>query len=97
MIDQTWAGLSHVRKLGLNGLYWDVLSEQIDYYLDLTPYRFMLAMTKNDMYNAHVCEDFAPDLGREHLYQTAFHAEEMKFIDTSFRRTIAFHSSCFHL
>ena len=30
-------------------------------------------MTKIDMYNVHVCEDFAPELGREHLYQTAFH------------------------
>ena len=51
------------------------LLKQLDYHLDLTPYRFMLAMTKIDMYNAHVCEDFAPDLGREHLYQTAFHLE----------------------
>lgn len=36
----------------------------------------MLAMTRNDSYNAHVCEDFIPNLGREHLYQTAFHTGE---------------------
>ena len=30
-------------------------------------------MSKIDTYNAHVCEDFVPDLGRDHLYQTAFH------------------------
>lgn len=73
VIDRTWVGLTQVRKHGLNGYVGDILTEQLDYQLDLTPYRFMLAMSKNDTYNAHVCEDFAPDLGRDHLYQTAFH------------------------
>ncbi|WP_269053395.1 cation:proton antiporter [Sporosarcina sp. G11-34] len=73
VIDQTWVGLTHVRKHGLNGYVGDILTEQLDYQLDLTPYRFMLAMSKNDVYNAHVCEDFAPDLGRGHLFQTAYH------------------------
>ena len=72
IIDRTWAGLTHARKLGLNSFVGDILTEQLDYELDLTPYRFMLAMSKIDTYNAHVCEDFAPDLGRDHLYQTAF-------------------------
>ena len=50
----------------------DILSEQIDYHFDLSPYRYMLAMTKTDMYNAHVCSDFTPDLGSKNLYQTEF-------------------------
>ncbi|MCZ2257457.1 cation:proton antiporter [Sporosarcina sp. G11-34] len=74
LIDRSWAGLSHVRKLGLNGYVGDILSEQLDYHIDLNPYRFMLAMTKLDTYNAHVCADFVPDIGRDHLYQTAFQA-----------------------
>ncbi|CAM3138532.1 sodium:proton antiporter [Filibacter tadaridae] len=73
LIDQSWAGLSHARKLGLSSYVGDILSEQIEYHLDLTPYRYMLAMTKRDTYNAHICADFAPDLGHEHLFQTAFH------------------------
>ncbi|MFS0575955.1 sodium:proton antiporter [Sporosarcina sp. 179-K 3D1 HS] len=73
LVDQSWAGLSHARKRGLASHVGDILSEQIEYHLDLTPYRYMLAMTKVDTYNAHICTDFAPDLGREHLFQTAFH------------------------
>ncbi|MEK3935886.1 sodium:proton antiporter [Sporosarcina sp. FSL W7-1349] len=73
LVDRSWAGLSHARKRGLTSHVGDILSEQIEYHLDLTPYRYMLAMTKVDTYNAHICADFAPDLGREHLFQTAFH------------------------
>ncbi|BAQ09829.1 sodium:proton antiporter [Bacillus sp. OxB-1] len=73
LVDRSWAGLSHARKRGLTSHVGDILSEQIEYHLDLTPYRYMLAMTKMDTYNAHICADFAPDLGREHLFQTAFH------------------------
>ena len=73
LIDQSWAGLSHARKLGLNSFVGDILSEQVEYHLDLTPYRYILAMTKTDLYNAHICADFVPDLGRDNLYQTQFH------------------------
>ncbi|AOV08906.1 cation:proton antiporter [Sporosarcina ureilytica] len=76
MIDRTWASLAHARKYGLDSHIGNILTEQQDYDLDLTPYRFMLAMTRNDSYNAHVCEDFVPSLGREHLYQTAIHPRE---------------------
>ncbi|WP_318614928.1 sodium:proton antiporter [Sporosarcina sp. YIM B06819] len=75
LIDQSWAGLSYARKLGLNSLVGDILSEQVEYHTDLTPYRYILAMTKTDMYNAHICADFAPDLGSDYLFQTAFQVE----------------------
>ena len=73
LVDQSWAALSDARRRGLDSYVGDILSEQIEYHLDLTPYRYMLAMTKTDTYNAHICADFEPDIGREHLYQTAFH------------------------
>ncbi|GKV69076.1 sodium/hydrogen exchanger [Sporosarcina sp. NCCP-2716] len=73
MIDNSWAGLSHARKLGMPSHVGDILSEQTEYNLDLTPYRYMLAMTKADTYNAHICADFLYDIGRENLFQTAFH------------------------
>lgn len=74
VVDRSWTGLAPVRKLGINGYVGDLLSERLDYQLDLSPYRFILAMAKVDSYNAHVCEDFAPDLGRNQLFQTAFHS-----------------------
>lgn len=73
LIDQSWAALADARRRGLDTYVGDILSEQVDYHIDLTPYRYMLAMTKMDMYNAHVCADFTPDLGRDHLFQTAYH------------------------
>lgn len=75
-VDRTWASLAHARKYELDCHIGSILTEQIDYDLDLSPYKFMLAMTRNDPYNAHVCEDFIPNLGRENLYQTAFHIGE---------------------
>lgn len=73
VVDPSWTDLSDVRKEGIPNYTGDLLSEQIEYHLDLTPYRNMLAMTKHDVYNAHVCADFGPELGRDHLFQTAFH------------------------
>lgn len=75
-VDRTWASLAHARKYELDCHVGSILTEQIDYDLDLSPYKFMLAMTSNDAYNAHVCEDFIPNLGRAHLYQTNFHQHE---------------------
>lgn len=73
LMDTSWAGLSHARKLGLTSHVGDILTEQTEYTLDLTPYRYMLAMTKADTYNAHICADFLYDVGRENLFQTSFH------------------------
>ncbi|QTD43500.1 sodium:proton antiporter [Sporosarcina sp. Te-1] len=71
IIDQSWGALADARKQSIPSYVGDILSEQIEYHIDLTPFRFMIAMTKSDRYNAHVCADFAPDLGRQHLFQTA--------------------------
>ncbi|MDW0108566.1 cation:proton antiporter [Sporosarcina aquimarina] len=76
LMDTSWAGLSHARKLGLSSHVGDILTEQTEYHLDLTPYRYMLAMTKADTYNAHICADFLYDVGRENLFQTSFHVGE---------------------
>ncbi|WOV84591.1 sodium:proton antiporter [Sporosarcina jeotgali] len=76
LMDTSWAGLSHARKLGLSSHVGDILTEQTEYTLDLSPYRYMLAMTKADTYNAHICADFLYDVGRENLFQTSFHVGE---------------------
>ncbi|GKV55932.1 sodium/hydrogen exchanger [Sporosarcina sp. NCCP-2222] len=74
ILDQSWEALAEARKRSIPSYIGDILTEQIEYHIDLTPFRYMVAMTESDTYNAHVCADFAPDLGRHHLFQTAFHA-----------------------
>ncbi|MHA6258909.1 cation:proton antiporter [Sporosarcina sp. CAU 1771] len=74
VVDRSWANLAPSRQMGVNTFIGNILEEQNDYHLDLTPYRFILAMTKADIYNAHICADFVPELGRENLYQTGFHS-----------------------
>lgn len=74
--DRNWASLAQARNQDVNIHIGNILTEQQDYDLDLTPYKFMLAMTRSDSYNAHVCEDFAPSLGRENLYQVAIPKSE---------------------
>lgn len=77
LVDRNWASLAQARNYGIQIHNGDILREQQDYEVDLTPYKFMLAITRSDSYNAHVCEDFAPSLGRENLYQvTAPSSEE---------------------
>ncbi|REB05971.1 sodium:proton antiporter [Sporosarcina sp. BI001-red] len=76
LMDTSWAGLSHARNLGLSSHVGDILTEQTEYTLDLSPYRYMLAMTKADTYNAHICADFLYDVGRQNLFQTKFHVGE---------------------
>ncbi len=76
IIDRNWASLAHARKYEIDVHIGNILTEQHNYDLDLTPYRFMLAMTRSDQYNSHVCEDFIPTLGREHLYQTNVHIND---------------------
>ncbi|WP_233201372.1 sodium:proton antiporter [Sporosarcina sp. P13] len=73
IIDDSWGGLSNARKLGIPSYMGDILSEHTGYHLDLTPYRYIVAMTKMDTYNSHVCADFTPDLGRDLLFQTSPH------------------------
>lgn len=51
----------------------EILSEHTDYEVDLTPYETMIVATETDSYNALVVNNFVPELGRTHLYQTAIH------------------------
>lgn len=83
LVDRNWASLAQARNYEINIHNGDILREQQDYGVDLTPYKFMLAITRSDSYNAHVCEDFAPSLGRENLYQISVPKSEESTRKTS--------------
>ncbi|MCA1056015.1 sodium:proton antiporter [Rossellomorea aquimaris] len=67
--DSSWQRLVPVRKAGVPFYKGEILSEQTEYYLDLTPYEYMIAATELDSYNALVCTTFVPEIGRNNLFQ----------------------------
>lgn len=73
VIDRSWGSLSQARQLGLRTEVGDILSENTEYHVDLTPYEILVAATEDDAYNALICQHFVPELGREHIFQTPRH------------------------
>lgn len=73
IMDNNWQELRYARQVGVPSLTGDILSEQTEYSVDLTPYEKMIAATPDDAYNALICANFVPDLGRENIYQTTMH------------------------
>ena len=67
--DSSWKRLITVRKAGIPFYRGEILSEQTEYYLDMTPYEYLIAATELDSYNALVCTTFVPEIGRNNLFQ----------------------------
>ncbi|HEY4565696.1 MAG TPA: sodium:proton antiporter [Savagea sp.] len=68
--DRNYSNLTSARKNSVPSFTGNILREQTELNIDFTPYRYLLAMTRSDRYNANVCSDFGPDFGAEHLLQT---------------------------
>jgi len=51
--------------------YGEVLSENADMRLDHSAFNHIIAATPNDAYNALVCVEFAPELGRHRVFQVS--------------------------
>ncbi|MFD2680264.1 cation:proton antiporter [Bacillus seohaeanensis] len=73
--DSSWKRLYTARKAGVPFYRGEVLSEQMDYYLDLTPYEYLIAATELDSYNALVCTTFVPEIGRNNLFQLSLRSQ----------------------
>ncbi|MFC0525039.1 cation:proton antiporter [Pontibacillus salicampi] len=71
--DSSWQRLIPVRKAGVPFIKEEILSEQTEYHLDLTPYDYMIAASELDSYNALVCNTFVPEVGRTNLFQLTLH------------------------
>ncbi|MFC7060848.1 cation:proton antiporter [Halobacillus seohaensis] len=74
--DSSWERLSLARSQGLKIYHGEILSEQTDYHLEMTPYEYMLAATEYDSYNALVCTTFVPEFGRNNLFQLSLSKRE---------------------
>jgi NhaP-type Na+/H+ or K+/H+ antiporter len=90
--DSNWYHMSQARLSGIRTHYGEILSERAEMELDLTGIGLLLATTSNDAYNAFVCSRFAPELGRNHVFQLPMHVteeQEKKSIKLAHRGIIA--------
>ncbi|CDQ18733.1 NhaP-type Na+/H+ or K+/H+ antiporter [Halobacillus karajensis] len=69
LTDSSWERLSRARSRGIESYHGEILSEQTEYYLDMTPYEYLIAGTELDSYNALVCTTFVPEFGRNNSFQ----------------------------
>jgi NhaP-type Na+/H+ or K+/H+ antiporter len=69
LVDANWHRLRTARMAGLEVSYGEILSERSEENLELNRIGVLLAVTANDAYNALVSTRFAPDLGRDRVFQ----------------------------
>tara|TARA_R110000868_G_scaffold53928_1_gene169118 strand:+ start:2266 stop:4182 length:1917 start_codon:yes stop_codon:yes gene_type:complete len=67
--DTSWRRLRAARLAGHDVYYGEVLSETADWRLEPSRFSSLLAATPNDAYNALVCIEYAPEMGRSHVFQ----------------------------
>ncbi len=92
--DSSYERLITARNLGVPIYRGEILSEQTDYQIDLTPYEYMVASTDIDSYNALVCNTFVPTFGRTDVYQLSLHnttGDDIRGLNPTVGGTIIFH------
>ena len=67
--DRNWRAIKEARQEGVDTFFGDPLSEHAHHELELNRYAFLIAATQNDAYNALVCTDFGPEIGRNNVFQ----------------------------
>jgi NhaP-type Na+/H+ or K+/H+ antiporter len=67
--DNAWHRLRKARLAGVPVYFGELLSEHAESSLELGAYGSLLAATNNDAYNALVCAHYAPELGRQQVFQ----------------------------
>ncbi|MBC5636422.1 sodium:proton antiporter [Ornithinibacillus sp. BX22] len=60
--------LHQARTLGIETYHGEILSEQSEFDIDMTPYDRMLAMTGDVAYNALVCQSYIPEFGYQNIF-----------------------------
>ncbi|WP_285017587.1 sodium:proton antiporter [Novosphingobium sp. fls2-241-R2A-195] len=67
--DASWQRLAAPRQAGIATYHGEILAETTEERLDLTQFQVLVATTENEAYNALVCNEFAPEIGRDAVYQ----------------------------
>ncbi|PHR57136.1 MAG: sodium:proton exchanger [Robiginitomaculum sp.] len=69
LADPNWRRLRQARLDGIKVFHGEVLSEIAEHKLDHARIDWLLSASDNDAYNALVCVEFAPELGRHRVIQ----------------------------
>ncbi|WHO38731.1 sodium:proton antiporter [Sphingobium sp. AP49] len=67
--DNSWQRLAPARHGGIPTYHGEILAEATEERLDLTQFQVLAATSENEAYNALVCNEFAPEVGRDNVYQ----------------------------
>lgn len=82
--DPNWNHIAEARLSEIPVFYGDILSEEAHHSIDPKRFSTLIAVTDNDAYNSLVCTDFAPELGRSHVYQLGRGADQSKRMSLNF-------------
>lgn len=67
--DTSWQKLAEARQQDIPSFHGEILAEAFEDRLDLSQFQLLAATSDNEAYNALVCNEFAPELGRDAVYQ----------------------------
>ncbi|WP_347553024.1 sodium:proton antiporter (plasmid) [Pseudalkalibacillus hwajinpoensis] len=68
--DSSWSKLQFAKQHGFKKTYYgELLAQKTEHRLDLTSYDILIAATELDAYNALVCNNFIPEMGRNNVFQ----------------------------
>lgn len=67
--DSSWQRLRPARQSEIPVYFGEILSEVTEHHLDFNRFGAMLALSPSESYNALVCTDLGPELGRAQVYQ----------------------------
>ena len=76
LVDSSWHRLRDARLAGVNVLYGEILSEELQQSMELNGVSCMLAATSNDAYNALVCRNFIGHLDHDRVFQLPMYAAD---------------------
>lgn len=76
--DPNWNHVAEARLAEIPVFYGDILSEAAHHTVDPSRFSTLIAVTDNDAYNALVCTDFGPELGRSNVFQLGRGEEESR-------------------
>lgn len=91
--DNDWQRLSPARQKGLEIYHGEILAEATEDHVDFDRFQALIAASENEAYNSLVCSEFAPEIGRDNVYQVGKAAgDDRTGLPDTLRGRALFHS-----